>query len=48
MRHSREMRKPSEKPEQVEGGEDTGDGVDKEREEDHEGADASSLLPCPI
>lgn len=47
-RHSREKREKSEKPEHVEGEEDMGDGVDEEAEEDREGADASSLLPCPI
>lgn len=41
VRHSREKREPSEKPEHVEGEEDTGDGVGKETEEDREGADAS-------
>ena len=42
--YSRGKREPSEKPELVEGEEDTGDGVDEEEEEDGEGADASSLL----
>lgn len=48
VRHSREKCEPSEKPEHVEGEEDTGDGADEETEEDREGADASSLLSCPI
>ena len=40
--YSRGKREPSEKPEHVEGEEDTGDGVDEEAEEDGEGTDASS------
>ena len=43
--YSRGKHEPSEKPE---GGEDTGDGVDEEAAEDGEGADASSLLSCPV
>ena len=46
--YSRGKREPSERPEQVEGEEDTGDGVDEEEEEDGEGVDASSLLSCPV
>ena len=48
VRHSRGKSEPSEKPEHVEGEEDTGDGVDEEAEEDSEGVDASSLLSCPV
>ena len=48
VRHCRGKREPSGKPEHAEGGEGTGDGVDEEAEEDSEGADASSLLPCPV
>ena len=48
LRHSRGKREPSEKREHVEGEEDMGDGVDKEMEDDGEGADASSLLSCPV
>ena len=39
---------PSEKPEHVEGEQDTDESVDEEAEEDGEGADASSLLSCPV
>ena len=45
LQHSRGRHEPSEKPECVE---DTGDGVDEKAEEDGEGADASSLLSCPV
>ena len=48
VRHSRGRHEPSEKPEHFEGEEDMGDGVDEEAEEDGEGADASSLLSCPV
>ena len=48
LRHSRGKREPSEKREHVEGEDDTGDGVDEEMEDDGEGADASSLLSCPV
>ena len=48
VRHCRGKREPSGKPEHAEGGEGTGDGVDEEAEEDSEGADTSSLLPCPV
>ena len=46
--YSRGKREPCERPEHVEGEEDTGDGVDEEEEEDGEGVDASSLLSCPV
>ena len=48
LRHSRGKREPFEKREHVEGEEDTGDGVDEEMDDDGEGADASSLLSCPV
>ena len=48
LRHSRGKHEPSEKREHVEGEEDTGDGVDEEMEDDGEGADASSLMSCPV
>ena len=48
VRHCRGKCEPSGKPEHAEGEEGTGDGVDEETEEDSEGADASSLLPCPV
>ena len=48
LQHSRGKPEPSEKPEHVEGEEDAGDGVHEEAEEDNEGADASSLLTCPV
>ena len=48
MRHCRGKCEPSGKPEHAEGEEGTGDSVDEEAEEDSEGADTSSLLPCPV
>jgi len=45
---SRGKCEPSEKPEHVEGKEDTDESMDEEAEEDGEGADASSLLSCPV